>query len=115
MGRACRPPLGDTNVLLPRPLPVSSNVAHLVPCFLREESRESRYVSGISNADSSYRPLYLQREYKGGGREAREHTTPRKRAVYIHIYISLSLRATLARWRRAQSLYLSVPLTDEPR
>lgn len=113
MGRACRPPLGDTNVLLPLPLPVSSNVAHLVPCFLREESRESRYVSGISNADSSYRPLYLQREYKGEGGEAREHTTPRKRAVYI--YISLSLRATLARWRRAQSLYLSVPLTDEPR
>lgn len=48
-------------------------------------------MSGISNADSSYRPLYLQREYKGGGGEAREHTTPRKRAVYIHIYIYFSL------------------------
>lgn len=85
MGRACRPPLG-----YPRPssLPppfllflLAASGAHLVPWFVREESRESRYVSGISNADSSYRPLYLQREYKGWWRcgGARERTTPRKR------------------------------------
>lgn len=53
-------------------------------------------MSGISNADSSYRPLYLQREYKsgGGGRggregRAREHTTPRKRAVSLSLSLSL--------------------------
>lgn len=53
-------------------------------------------MSGISNADSSYRPLYLQREYKGGGGRrgggeggAREHTTPRKRAVSLSLSLSL--------------------------
>lgn len=51
-------------------------------------------MSGISNADSSYRPLYLQREYKGWRRRRRRRRGTRRlgKGPYIYIYFSLSTR-----------------------
>lgn len=49
-------------------------------------------MSGISNADSSYRPLYLQREYKGWRRRRRRGTRRLGKGPYIYIYFSLSTR-----------------------
>lgn len=121
MGRACRPSR------IPRPFPllgpvslfqlsVSSGCAHLL--VLSSTSRESRYVSRISSADSSYQLLYLrvntnsQRgrrwEERAGMHTSTRTTTPRKKGEARAVAHSPSTLSALCRRIPACTVYLSV-------